>query len=182
MDAGRTLALEFRLEGELVQEPFEDVFRRVLPRAVKVARRILRNETRAEDAAAEALARAHAAWKKVGSTTYCEAWILRVTANVAVDMSRRERRVLPAGLEQQERPDDAEGPEDALSRVDLAAALAILPRRQREVVILQYLEGFSEAEIAEALGVSPGTVKKNGFRARESLRKKLGADLEEPSA
>ncbi len=174
MDAGRSLAFEFRLEGALVQEPFEDVFRRVLPRAVKVARRILGNETRAEDAAAEALARAHASWHKLGSKTYCEAWILRVTANVAVDMSRRDRPTLP--LDPEHAAD--EDPSDAISRVDLAAALAALPRRQREVIILQYLEGLSEAEIAEAMGVSPGTVKKNGFRARETLRKRLGTDLD----
>lgn len=176
MEAGQTLALEFRLEGALVQEPFEDVFRRVLPRAVKVARRILGNETRAEDAAAEALARAHASWNKVGSKTYCDAWILRVTANVAVDMSRRDRHLIHTGLDPQSSDTgDAEG---ALSRVDLAAALAALPKRQREVIILQYLEGLSEAEIAQAMGVSPGTVKKNGFRARESLRKKLGEDVD----
>ena len=178
MEAGRTLALEIRLEGALVQEPFEDVFRRVLPRAVKVARRILGNETRAEDAAAEALARAHASWNKVGSKPYCEAWILRVTANVAVDMTRSERHTLPTGLEQRPSEDSRDDAEGTLSRVDLAAALAALPRRQREVIILQYLEGLSEAEIAEAMGVSPGTVKKNGFRARETLRKRLGEDVD----
>lgn len=178
MDAGRTLALEFRLEGALVQEPFEDVFRRVLPRAVRVARRILGSETRAEDAAAEAFARAHASWGKLGGKTYCEAWILRVTANVAIDMSRRDKHLLPMGLEET-LAGAGEDPEAALSRVDLAAALAVLPRRQREVIILQYLEGLSEAEIAAAMGVSTGTVKKNGFRARESLRKKLGTDLSE---
>ena len=176
MDAGRTLALAFRIEGAMAEEPFEDVFRRILPRAVRVARRILGNETRAEDAAAEALARAHASWSRVGSKPYRDAWILRVTSNVAVDMGRRERHTFPSGLDQQ--APESDDPEGALSRVDLAAALAMLPRRQREVVILQYLEGFSEAEIAAALGVSAGTVKKNGFRARETLRKKLGTELD----
>jgi len=174
MDAGRSIALEIRLEGALVQEPFEDVFRRVLPRAVKVARRILGNETRAEDAAAEALARAHASWPRLASKTYCDAWILRVTANVAVDMSRRDRHTTPSGLDQHAQPDATDDPEGAVSRVDLAAALAELPRRQREVIILRYLEGLSEAEIAQAMGVSAGTVKKNGFRARETLRRRLG--------
>lgn len=177
MEGGRGLALEIHLEGGLLQEPFEDVFRRVLPRALRVARRILGNDPRAEDAAAEALARAHASWKKVGSKPYCEAWILRVTANIAVDISRRERRMLPVGLGHESVPDGAEA-EDALSHVDLAAALAALPKRQREVIVLQYLEGLSEAEIAATLGVSPGTIKKNGFRARETLRRRLGADLD----
>ena len=178
MDGGRALALDLRLEGTLVQEPFEDVFRRVLPRALRVAQRILGNETRAEDAAAEALARAHSSWHKVGSTSYCEAWILRVTANVAIDMSRRDRHLLPHAWDDQAEHDSRDDSEHAVTRIDLAAALASLPKRQREVVILQYLEGLTEAETALAMGVSPGTVKKNGFRARETLRKRLGMDVD----
>jgi RNA polymerase sigma factor (sigma-70 family) len=177
MDAGRAVALELRLEGALVQETFEDVFRRTLPRAIRVARRILGDETLAEDAAAEALARAHAAWRKVGSQPYCEAWILRVTANVAVDLTRKRRRtdLLPLD-DARDLSLDADREDRHLSHLDLADALASLPKRQREVVVLQHLQGFSEAEVAEALGVSVGTVKKNGFRAREAMRKRLGRD------
>lgn len=174
---GRALALDLRLEGTVVQEPFEDVFRRVLPRALKVAHRILGNETRAEDAAAEALARAHSSWHKVGSLSYCDAWILRVTANVAIDMGRRDQHLISEVLDDDAHRDPRDDSEHAVTRMDLAAALAALPKRQREVVILQYLEGLSEAETALAMGVSAGTVKKNGFRARETLRKKLGTDL-----
>lgn len=99
-----------------------------------------------------------------------------MTANIAVDIARRERRMLPVGLGREAQPEATEA-QDPLSLIDLAAALAALPKRQREVIVLQYLEGLSEAEIAATLGVSPGTIKKNGFRARETLRKRLGADI-----
>lgn len=157
-------------------ESFEQLFARLLPRALRVAGRILGNESQAEDAAAEAFARAHASWRKVGGSPYRDAWILRVTANVAVDMCRSRRRVFSVGLAVTESlpADESEG--EAV-RVALAAALAALPRRQREVVVLRYLEGLPEEAVARVLGVSVGTVKKNGFRAREALRWHLGTDF-----
>lgn len=158
------------------REGFEQVFRRLLPDAVRMARRILGNETMAEDAAAEAFARAHMVWRKIGETEYRDAWIMRVTANVAVDMCRRRRRVFTAGLSlATDRGEDRTDTDT--SRVALAAALAALPRRQREVIILRYLEGLPEEEVARVLGVSVGTVKKNAFRAREALRVKLGHEF-----
>jgi RNA polymerase sigma factor (sigma-70 family) len=159
-------------------QSFEEVFRLILPRAIRVAYRILGNETQAEDAAAEALARAHASWRKVGAIEYRDAWILRVTANVAVDMSRRQQRIFSVGLSVDAEVSGSSAGDEDPSTDALAGALAALPRRQREVVVLRYLEGLSEAEVAEALGVSTGTVKKNAFRARETLRQRLGSDLE----
>jgi RNA polymerase sigma-70 factor, ECF subfamily len=55
----------------------------------------------------------------------------------------------------------------------LDAALAALPRRQREVVALFYYGEFSVAEVAATLGVSEGTVKTSLSRARDSLARAL---------
>lgn len=179
MSASDSLALEGPLEVPAVGESFEDVFRRVLPRAIRVARRILGNDSQAEDAAAEALARAHASWGRVGVSGYCDAWILRVTANVAIDMRRSRRRFLSIGLAlSRHEADPSSGPDARIADMALASALARLPRRQREIVVLRYLEGMSEEEVAKVLDVSLGTVKKNAFRARETLRKRMGADAE----
>jgi RNA polymerase sigma factor (sigma-70 family) len=178
MSAAESVALPVPLGRQHVSETFEEVFRRVLPRAVRVAERILGNGLQAEDAAAEAFARAHASWRKVGSSDYCDAWILRVTANVAVDMHRSRRRILSIGLSLSRSTDREAEPESRLQSVALGAALARLPRRQREVIVLRYLEDMSEVDVAKALGVSVGTVKKDGFRARETLRKTIGQDFD----
>jgi RNA polymerase sigma factor (sigma-70 family) len=156
--------------GEVVSsEDFESTFRALLPRAYRVAYRILGSETDAEDAAAEAFARAHASWKKVGRLPYRDAWILRVASNVAIDMARR-RRDVPALA-----PTISEE-EQTVLQVALVAALGALPRRQREVISLRWLEGFSEKEIAEALQISVGTVKKTTHRGMAALRSRLGED------
>lgn len=157
------------MEGMGQGGDFENFFKEILPRAYRVAFRILGNETDAEDAAAEALARAHASWKKVGRLSYRDAWVLRIAANVAVDMVRRKRD-FSINFEQ------ADVEEQAVLRVALVAALGGLPRRQREVIVLRWLEGFSEAEIAQCLRISVGTVKKTTHRGMAALRTHLGAE------
>jgi RNA polymerase sigma-70 factor (sigma-E family) len=56
----------------------------------------------------------------------------------------------------------------------LMTALRQLPQRQREVLVLRYWSGLSEAEIATALGIRPGTVKSAASRALATLETKLG--------
>ena len=56
------------------------------------------------------------------------------------------------------------------------AALARLPRRRREVLVLRYYLGLSEAEIAAVLGISPGTVKSTAARGLAMLARDLGEE------
>jgi len=64
---------------------------------------------------------------------------------------------------------------------DVAAALYDLPTRQREVIALRYYLDLSEAEIAEALGISRGAVKSHASRGSAALRTLLGDYLEDRS-
>src|SRR5438067_8028114 len=106
---------------------FDPAFRRLYPRASAVAYRILGEPTEAEDAAAEAFTRALVAWRRVADLPYLDAWVLRVTANVAVDAVRR-RRVPVVAIEPAPAGDTAgaAAPADELVvlRLALAAALA----------------------------------------------------------
>ena len=168
----------------VVVEPFEEAFPLLLRRAFGVAYRLLGDVTLAEDASAEALARAHASWPKVSGLEYRDAWVSRVAANVAIDMARKRQRerlyVERRGAEVEPRILDTA--DAAVLRITLVAALARLPRRQREVVTLRYVGGLSEADIATALKISAGSVKKAMFRARETLRTGLGDGWEPASA
>ncbi len=151
-------------------EGFEEAFSALYPKARTVAYRILGNRQDAEEAAAEALTRALVSWRRVGPLPYRDAWVLRVTANVAVDACRRRRPDTAVA-------DPVDDPQEAtVLRLALAQAMAALPRRQREVIALRYLVGLGEAETAECLEVSVGSVKKHGHRAMAALRRRLGSE------
>ncbi|WP_254126812.1 sigma factor-like helix-turn-helix DNA-binding protein [Aquihabitans sp. G128] len=69
--------------------------------------------------------------------------------------------------------------DEAADRVALAEALGRLPVAQRAVVVLRYWADLSEAATAEALGISPGTVKSRGSRALAALAVDLSPDAVE---
>ena len=157
----------------LVRGDFEAAFDRLYPRAEALARRIVGEWADAEDVAAEALARTYARWSKVRELPHLDAWVLRVTGNLAIDVMRRRTRRHPAPA------DTAAAPDTTLLRLALAVALQSLPRRQREVIVLRYLTDLSEDDVALALGISPATVRTHVHRAFVQLRGRMGPDFEE---
>jgi RNA polymerase sigma-70 factor (ECF subfamily) len=151
---------------------FEQAFRRLYRPAFAVAYRIVGNVSDAEQAASEAMARAFASWRRVSALPYQDAWVMRVTANLAVDIVRRRPPPAPplgaaGGLE-----------DGAVLRLALGAALRRLPQRQRDVIVLRHLAGMTKAEVGAALGISVGAVHTHAGRARSSLRRLLGASWE----
>ena len=142
---------------------FSELFRALYPQAYRVAFRLLGNAAAAEDAAAEAFARTFAAWDKVRELPHRDAWVMKTTGNVALNALARK----PAPLA----PARAVANEDATAtRLALVSALACLSKRQQEAIVLHHLAGFSETEVAEALGVAPSTVKTHLKRGMELLR------------
>ena len=150
---------------------FEEAFDHLFPRAFRVARRLLPSDAAAEDVAAEALARAYAHWKRLAHAEWRDGWVVKVASNLAVDAVRKDARLRDLPVEETGRPDA-----DVALRLGLAEALGGLSRRQRDVVSLRYVGGFSEKETAEALGVSPGSVKTHASRGLAALRLALGPE------
>jgi RNA polymerase sigma factor (sigma-70 family) len=74
-------------------------------------------------------------------------------------------------------PDVAERAPDADLRLDLVAALAQLPKRDRAVVVLRYLADRSVEQVAADLGRTPSAIKVQSMRALAKLRESLGTDL-----
>jgi RNA polymerase sigma factor (sigma-70 family) len=136
---------------------------------------MLGDEALAEDVAAETFIRTLVRWAKVRDLPHRDAWILRVATNLCIDHLRRRRRDRRL-LEQAAPPPHADL--DPALRLDLVRALAALPKRQREVVVLRHVAGLGEAEVADAMGVSINTVKTHGARALAQLRAGALHDLE----
>lgn len=153
-------------------EEFDRAFEDLFPRAWRLAYRIVGDAQVAEELAAEALTRAYVRWGRLRDATWRDGWVLRVTTNLALDAARR-RTPVPRTPP----PEDLQ--EIGTLRVALVAALRALPRRQREVVALRYLTGMSEADVARALGVTPGTVKSHLHRGIAALRAHLGDSFQE---
>jgi RNA polymerase sigma factor (sigma-70 family) len=69
--------------------------------------------------------------------------------------------------------------DDVVLRQTMTEALRLLPTRQREVIVLRYLLGLSETEVAQALHLSHGTVKTHLRRGIARLRATVGRELKE---
>ncbi|GAC1316785.1 MAG: RNA polymerase sigma factor [Acidimicrobiales bacterium] len=147
-------------------ESFARAFDALYPTAVRLAMRIVGDQSTAEDVAAEAMARTYARWAKVSALPYRDAWVLKVTGNLAIDSIRRKPPLHSLPLTNQFE-------DGAALRLALAAALGHLPTRQRESVVLRYLAGYTDAEVSVALGISPNSVKKHVQRGLAALRANL---------
>jgi RNA polymerase sigma-70 factor (sigma-E family) len=141
------------------------------------------NHADAEDLAQQTLIKAHRAWARVSASDSVNAYVRRILTNTFLDSRRpRARRLELLTDEVPERggvAGTAAGAAGAPGGSDEQMALwphvRQLPRQQRAVIVLRYFEDLSEAEIAETLGCSRGTVKSTAHRALKSLRAALDA-------
>ncbi len=132
----------------------------------------------AEDLLQAALARTWPHWSRIGDDRP-EAYVRAVMVRQQIAWSRRLwRRESPTGAVPDVPSVDAFGPSD--DRFLLSGALAGLPLRQRQVVVLRYYEDLSEAEVARELGCSVGTVKSQASKGLAKLRGAVGPRSDEP--
>jgi RNA polymerase sigma-70 factor (sigma-E family) len=152
-----------------LEREFEEFVAATSPRLHRAAYAITRDHHRAEDAVQAALGKAYARWKRVVRTERPEAYVRRMVVNEVLSWRRRSSS---SELPSERTPDTAvAGPEAAYAESDAVwQALGRLAPRQRAVIVLRYYEQLSEAEIAEALGVRPGTVKSQASAAMAHLR------------
>jgi len=99
------------------------------------------------------------------------AWLLSIARNVFIDHMRRSRREVPLP-----NPEEFGVPELVGDAVAVRDALARLPERQRRLLALVYLDGFSLAETAAMTGQSVSAIKTALWRARAAFAKSYGAD------
>ena len=149
---------------------FESWYRREHPRVLGSLAALSGDADVAAEATDEAFARALARWPRVSGMASPAAWTYRVALNHLRRRMRRrigERRALDragAPASSEDRPIDS----------DVWRAVRALPERQRTAVVLRYIADLSEPAIAEAMGVTRGTVASTLHDARRALALDLG--------
>ena len=128
----------------------------------------------AEDLVQTALEKAYVAWPRIERRGAQEAYVRSIMTRAAIDRSRqRGRRGEVVTDDVPDVPVHQVGPED---RDHVFSLLGALPPRQRAVMVLRYYDDLSEAQIADTLGCSAGTVKAHASRALAALRELTGSD------
>jgi len=138
----------------------------------------LGDRQRAEDIVQETLVRA---WRHpevvAAGPAAIRPWLFTVTRHVAIDMWRGRSRVEEVMDGQPtDRADPTEHIEQAVTALDVRAALAQLTPEHRQVIVAMYYHGRSVAEIAQELGIPTGTVKSRAYYGLRQLRRALTAE------
>jgi RNA polymerase sigma-70 factor (sigma-E family) len=131
----------------------------------------------AEDLVQASLVKLYRAWPRLETTKDPDAYLRRIMINTHRSWWRAlSRREAPTAVLPEDSTTDDIAERQAISAV-VRQALAKLPRQQRAVLVLRYAADLPEAEIAELLGCSPGTVKTHAHRGLRALRESLGGDF-----
>lgn len=171
--AGRAMAAEVDVTTDQLTETYRAHYTSLL----RLAALLLDDLGSCEDVVQEAFIRVHAARSRVREPEKLAAYLRQTVVNLSRSALRRRLvglRLLPKPM-----PDAAsaeEGAYDALERDALIRGLRGLQRRQREVLVLRYYADMTEAQVAQELGISIGSVKAYGSRGIEALRARMEAE------
>ena len=144
----------------------------------RFALRFLGNEEEAKDVVQEVLIKVWNGRDQMNEVQNWEAWCMRITKNLSLDRIRSlsRRQTQPIENVYEDRQHDLtpyENTEQKESMQRISNLIAALPEKQRQIIHLRDIEGYSYTEICEILELDMNQVKVNLFRARTAVREKL---------
>ncbi len=169
---------------------FRQLVERHQRRAFAIALSLVRDENDARELVQDAFLRVYRSLNAFQGSSSFFTWLYRIITNLSIDLIRKPGRQMADIEESQLEIDDVQDAEFPLiSRVDgadpmdvmrrreiaerLQAALEALPPYHRGVIVMREVDGLSYEEMAEAMGVSKGTIMSRLFHARQKLQKAL---------
>jgi RNA polymerase sigma-70 factor (ECF subfamily) len=180
--------------GRVPASEFDDFFARYERPLYTYLRRLLQNEEVAVEIAQEAFIRAWSHFAEVKRYERPQAWLYRVSTNLAISALRRRQ---PASLSQFQgrwhQGEDYDEPHESFEilcadgqdlerqtaeRDIIARVLGHLSERERAALLLRTAHGFSHAEVAETLGISLSNARQILVRARQHFRRLYDAEQE----
>jgi RNA polymerase sigma-70 factor (ECF subfamily) len=150
---------------------FERLYRNSYRRILGTLITLVRDRAAAEDCTQETFVRAYQNWKRWKPDAPAEAWLHRIAINVAIS-DRRHQGLRQAGevIRRLGKPAPPADPATVAERSDLVQALRKLPPKQAAALVLRHYHGYSNREIAAALGVPDQTVASRLAAARMHLQ------------
>lgn len=149
---------------------FSDFVRGASPQLLRTAWLLTGSRAAAEDLVQGALERVFVVWPRIQHDA-ATAYTRRVMVNLHIDTGRRRRRErLTDDVPEVWSPDQTN---DVVLADHLQEALKSLPSRERQCVVLRFHADLSEADVAELLGISTGTVKSSTSRGLAKLRQTM---------
>jgi RNA polymerase sigma factor (sigma-70 family) len=159
-------------------EAFENRVLSVKNKLFRFALKFLGNEEEAKDIVQEVLIRVWNGGEQLKEIQNWEAWCMRVTKNLSLDrlrvLARKQTHPLEEGhyiRHEAPTPDTSAEVEESMQKI--AEIIAALPEKQRQVIHLRDVEGYSYQEISEILEIDLNQVKVTLFRARTAVREKM---------
>jgi RNA polymerase sigma-70 factor (sigma-E family) len=168
--------------AELATEATSALFREHHGELVRLALLMVGDLPTAEDVVQDVYASMHARWTRLAAPDAALPYVRAAVLNACRSVLRRRGIMQRAGILHRDSAGEqklASAEHEAIlseERRQVLAALSRLPPRRREVLVLRYYLGLSEAEIAGVLRISPGTVKSTAARGLAALARDLGED------
>ena len=154
------------------RDDFDRLYRETYSRVRYMLLGMLRDDAAAEDCAQDAFVKAFRAWSTYRGDAPAQAWVHRIAINEAMSHRRRDRlrSVIDTLLRAGHRPHH----DPADNTVELLEALRALPPREAAAIVLRFHHGYSNREIAAALGIPESTVASRLAAAKRRLEPLLG--------
>ena len=154
---------------------FERLYRNTYHRILGTLITLVRDRATAEDCTQETFERAYRNWGSWRPDAPVEAWLHRIAINVAIS-DRRHQKLREAGemVRRLGRPAPPPDPSTLSERSELVRAMKKLPTKQAAALVLRHYHGYSNREIAAALGVPEQTIASRLAAARKQLQAVLG--------
>ncbi len=156
-------------------QDFDRLYRDSYAKVVQTVTAIVGEPSAAEDCVQEAFERAYVAWPRFRPEAPAPVWLHRIAINVAITYRRRQAlRQVGETLRRLGRPEAVPDVASGVEAMDLISALQSLPPRQAAAIVLRHLHGYTNREIASAIGVPERTVASRLAAAKRKLAEKLG--------
>jgi RNA polymerase sigma-70 factor (sigma-E family) len=163
--------------SDLASTTMATLFREHHAELVRLALFMVGDLSTAEDVVQDVYASLHKRWSQLAAPDAVLPYVRAAVLNGCRSVHRRRVIARRVGAARRDEPPQQSAESEAIlseDRREVLAALARLPHRRREVLVLRYYLGLSEAEIAAVLGISTGTVKSTAARGLAALARDLG--------